>query len=98
MELAANATKHGTPLMRPLRFDFPTEMLAMAEVEDAFMLGPKYLAAPVLEDGARVRTVHLPRTDGGWTHYYSGAKYAGGANVTVPAPLDELPLFVRSGF
>ena len=42
MALAANATKYGTPLMRPLWFDFPTEMLAMAEVEDAFMFGPKY--------------------------------------------------------
>ena len=58
----------------------------------------RYLAAPVLEDGARVRTVYLPRTDGGWAHYYTGAKYAGGANVTVPAPLDELPLFVRAGY
>ena len=62
------------------------------------MMSIRYLAAPVLGSGARVRTVYLPRTDGSWAHYYTKAKYAGGANVTVPAPLDEPPPFVRAGF
>jgi alpha-glucosidase (family GH31 glycosyl hydrolase) len=39
----------------------------------------------------------LPTNEGGWTHYYSRKRYAGGANVTVPAPYDELPLFIREG-
>ena len=57
--------------------------------------GPKFLCAPVLELGARERTLYLPRSEGGWQHYYSKARFAGGANVTVAAPFDELPLFVR---
>ena len=89
---------HGTPLMRPLWFDFPHEMLAMDEVVDAFMFGPKYLAAPVLELGARTRTLFLPSTPGGWHHYYTGVAYPGGTNVTVPAPMDELPLFIRVAY
>jgi alpha-glucosidase (family GH31 glycosyl hydrolase) len=60
------------------------------------MFGPKYLAAPVLANGVRSRTVYLPATPGGWTHYYTGEKYSGGENATVSAPLDELPLFVRT--
>lgn len=84
------------PLMAPLWFHFPhDDELARREISDSFMFGPKYLAAPVLERGATTRMLYLPVNEGGWTHYYSGKTYAGGANVTVPAPYDELPLFVR---
>ena len=61
------------------------------------MLG-RYLAAPVLEQGATTRTLYLPTNAGGWTHYYTRKNYTGGVNVTVPAPFDELPLFVRAGY
>ena len=52
----------------------------------------------MLEPGATTRTLYLPASTGGWTHYYTRKAYAGGANVTVPAPFDELPLFVRAGY
>ena len=82
--------------MAPLWFHFPhDDELARREISDSFMFGPKYLAAPVLERGATTRTLYLPANEGGWTHYYSRKTYVGGANVTVPAPYDELPLFVR---
>jgi alpha-D-xyloside xylohydrolase len=82
-------------------WDFPadTVVAAISEAADgisSFMFGPKFLAAPVTIDGARQRTVYLPETPGGWTHYYSRATFPGGANVTVPAPFDELPLFERT--
>eukprot|EP01052_Picozoa_sp_SAG31_P026542 SAG31_NODE_2413_length_5741_cov_8.901099_3_plen_146_part_00 len=96
MELAANATKFGTIIMAPLWFHFPGDVeLHRREFVDSFMYGPRYLAAPVLERGLRNRTVYLPTNPNGWVHYYSRAKFAGGANVTVPAPLDELTLFIR---
>ena len=60
-------------------------------------LGPRYLAAPVLQQGATTRTLYLPENEGGWTHYYTRKVYTGGVNVTVPAPFDELPLFARAG-
>lgn len=97
MEMAANATKHGTPIMVPLWFYFPDDMeLREREATTEFMFGPKYLAAPVLEKGATTRTLYLPKSAGGWVHYYSKKHYAGGGNVTVPAPFDELPLFVKA--
>jgi alpha-D-xyloside xylohydrolase len=96
MELAANATANGTPIMVPLWFHFPHDVeLQKREIVDSFMYGPRYLAAPVLKMGARSRTVYLPANRGGWLHYYSHKKFAGGANVTVPAPFDELTLFVK---
>jgi alpha-D-xyloside xylohydrolase len=99
MSLSANASMHGTPIMTPLWFHFPHDPeLQEREVVDSFMFGPKFLAAPVLVLGARNRTVYLPRSEGGWEHYYSRGHYAGGANVTVEAPYDELPLFVRQAW
>ena len=99
MSLSANASMYGTPIMTPLWFHFPHDPeLQEREVIDSFMFGPKYLAAPVLALGARNRTVYLPRSEGGWEHYYSRAHYAGGGNVTVAAPYDELPLFVRQAW
>jgi hypothetical protein len=64
-------------------------------VSDVAQCHGRYLAAPVLEKGATTRTLYLPANTGGWTHYYSKKAFAGGQNVTVPAPFDELPLFVR---
>ena len=82
--------------MVPLCFYFPHDPeLTRREISDSFMFGPKYLAAPVLEQGATTRALYLPVSEGGWTHCYSRKRYAGGANVTVPAPYDELPLFIR---
>ena len=86
-----------TPLMAPLWFWFPHDAeLARREISDSFMFGPKYLAAPVLEQGATQRRLYLPANEGGWTHFYTRKSYPGGGNVTVDAPYDELPLFVRA--
>ena len=43
---AASAT--GTPIMRPLFFDFWSDPAA-SEIEDEMMFGPDYLVAPQLE-------------------------------------------------
>ena len=47
------ASRDGTPAIRPLLWDFPQDATATA-TDDAFMLGPDVLVAPVLEEGARV--------------------------------------------
>ena len=59
------------------------------------MFGPDLLAAPVLEYGARNRTLYLPDRAVRWKHHYSGEVFAGGQTVTVDAPLAEFPLFHR---
>ncbi|WP_424528016.1 TIM-barrel domain-containing protein [Sphaerisporangium viridialbum] len=83
----------GLPLMRPLLLEFPGDEAAW-DVDDQFMFGGDLLVAPVLGRGERVREVYLP--DGAtWTHTDTGTRHKGGARITVEAPLDRIPLFVR---
>ena len=92
--LMTEAHETGMPPMRPLLVDFPEDARAW-ETEDCYMFGPELLVAPVMESGARERTVYLPAgTD--WIDDSTGERYAGGQEVTVPAPLDVIPVFRRA--
>ncbi|MGA1857206.1 TIM-barrel domain-containing protein [Azospirillum sp. 11R-A] len=90
------AAEADEPVVRPLFYDFPEDPGAAA-TEDAFMLGPDLLVAPVLEPGADSRSVRLPENPGGWYAFHDGTHHPGGAVATVAAPLGRAPLFVRSG-
>ncbi|MDR2136388.1 MAG: glycoside hydrolase family 31 protein [Treponema sp.] len=89
------AHEKGAPVMRPLFYDFPGDPQAW-ETEDEYMFGPDYLVAPVLYPGKTGRQVYLP-AGAGWTDCWSGARHAGGAAVTAPAPLDRIPVYSRNG-
>jgi alpha-D-xyloside xylohydrolase len=90
MEHASNT---GVPPMRPLFLEFPDDPEAWT-VEDQFLLGPDVLVAPVTELGVRERRVYLPRGVT-WTDTTTGRRYVGGSRVTVDAPLERIPVFVR---
>ena len=81
--------------MRPLFFDFPEDKESW-NVEDAYMFGPDLLVAPVMEAGATERRVYLP-SGTKWTDAYTKKVYEGGNYVTVPAPIDVIPVFMREG-
>jgi alpha-glucosidase len=89
------AHAHHEPILRPLFFDFPDEAECYEE-NDAFMLGPDLLVAPVLEPGAVSRSVWLPKTVGGWHDIRTGALLSCGENQ-VEAPLGAAPAFIRAG-
>lgn len=90
------ASRDNEPAVRPLFYDFPDDS-AVRTVEDAFMLGRDLLVAPVLDEGARERSVQLPAHPGGWYDWHSRRHFPQGGLVTVEAPLGRLPLFARSG-
>lgn len=95
MKLMRRHKETGDPVMRPLFYDFPKDPLAWA-VEDAYLLGPDVLVAPVLEPGAKSREVYLPEgTD--WVDAWTGAAHRGGRKITVPTPLAAVPVFLRAG-
>ena len=87
------ASLSGMPVMRPLFFDFYKDKTAW-KIEDEYMFGPDILVAPVMEENTSERKVYLP--EGAiWTDANTKKAYSGGQNVTVPAPLDIIPVFIR---
>lgn len=89
LSLAKHASKTGEPIVRHLCYEFPDE--DFENCNTAFMLGDKFLVAPVLLKGASEKTVTLPC--GKWK--YDGKIFDGGREYTVSAPLDVLPVFER---
>ena len=89
------ASETGAPVMRPLFYDFP-EAKACWAVEDSYMFGPDLLVSPVMEAGADSRRIYLPAGTR-WTDAYTKQVYEGGQWVTVPAPIDIIPVMVREG-
>jgi Alpha-glucosidases, family 31 of glycosyl hydrolases len=89
------AHEKGTPVMRPLFYDFPKDQAAW-DVEDEYMFGPDLLVAPVTTEGARERDLYLP-AGSRWTNAFTGECFEGGRRIAVAAPLEEIPLFLRDG-
>jgi len=63
---------------------------------DEFMFGPAILVNPVLEQGARQRTVYLPDSPD-WYDFWTGASVQGSREFQADAPLDRMPLYIRAG-
>ncbi len=85
----------GAPFMRGLFMDFPGDP-RVANLGDEYMFGPALLVAPVTEQGTTTRSVYLPAgTD--WYNFWTNEKVRGGQTITVAAPIDTIPLFVRAG-
>lgn len=87
-------SESGTPIMRPVFYDFYNDKAAW-NIEDEYMFGSDILVAPIMEEGARERTVYLPEGEK-WTDAYTKKTYDGGQYVTVPAPIEIIPVFTRS--
>jgi alpha-glucosidase len=89
------ASRTGIPAVAPTLFHFPGDTATYRQ-DTEFMLGPSLLVAPVLLEGSVGRTLYLP-SGADWFDASSDTRYVGGINVTVAAPLERIPLFVRAG-
>ena len=87
------ASEDGTPVMRPLFYDFCGDK-NVYDIGDEYMFGPDLLVAPVVELGARKRMVYLPEGCR-WKDAGTGTVYDGGTRIEADAPLDTIPLFLK---
>jgi alpha-D-xyloside xylohydrolase len=94
-EQMKKAHEDGTPVLRPLFFDFPNDEIAY-EIEDEYMFGPDILVAPVLFEGMRSRKVYLPK-GAKWTDANTGTVYNSGQWIEYDAPLNVISVFLRDG-
>ncbi len=92
LEMLENASHTGIPAIRFMEFDYPNQ--GLEGIRDQFMLGDRYLVAPVLEKGATERSVKFP--EGEWKDIEEGKIYEGGKTHTVYAPIDKLPIFEKT--
>lgn len=94
-EAMKEAHEKGTPVIKPLFYDFPGDAQAWL-TSDCYLFGHDLLVAPVMEAGAAVRNVYLPAgTD--WIEAESGKTYKGGQTITAEAPLEIIPVFIKEG-
>jgi alpha-D-xyloside xylohydrolase len=95
MEQMKKAHEDGTPVMRPIFYDFPKDKITYT-IEDEYMFGPELLIAPVIHEGARSRKVYLPE-NALWTDANSGRVFTGGQYIDYEAPLSVVPVFLKDG-
>jgi len=79
--------------MRALFFDWPDDPEIWRHPFQ-HMLGDDLLVAPVVKANADRWTIYLPAAD--WVDAWTGARVLGPAVVERPAPLDEMPIYVRT--
>ena len=89
MAQAREGAKTGAPIARPMEFEFPGQ--GFEDCNDQYMLGDKYLVAPMLEPGTS-RLVKLPK--GRWQDE-NGCRYKGGKTYTIEVPMDRIPVFTQ---
>jgi alpha-D-xyloside xylohydrolase len=96
-ELDRNVSSSGVPTMRPLAYEFPSDPKCQG-INDVYMLGPKFLVAPVTQQGATTRTLYFP-AGASWLDVLGKDPLKviskGGETLTVDAPLDMIPVYAR---
>ncbi len=90
--LYQEAHENGSPLLRAMFYEFPEDETCWA-VQDQYMFGSKYLAAPIFRLNQFSREVYLPA--GQWKLTSTGQVFQGGQTVTVDAPIEYMPVFER---
>ncbi|MDE7327289.1 MAG: family 31 glucosidase [Lachnospiraceae bacterium] len=91
-DLYKEASKNGSPLIRAMFYEFPEDKTCW-ELQDQYMFGSKYLAAPIFKLNQFERDVYLPA--GTWKLTSDGSIYEGGQTVHVAAPIDYMPVFEK---
>jgi len=94
----------GAPFVRALFMDFgsdpkindPHDLNIANLTKYEYMYGPALLIAPVTEQGETSRQVYLP-AGADWYNYWTNERVHGGQTITVAAPIDTLPIFVKAG-
>lgn len=93
--LMYRANRTGLPIMEPMCSAFQEDTACYDNGVD-FMLGEALLVANVVEKGATVREIYLPKgTD--FYDFWTGEKYEGGQTIYVPVSLSSIPMFVAGG-
>ena len=84
----------GLPIMRSLWLHYADDEAAAA-IGDQYLWGRDILVAPVVERGATVRDLYLPK--GRWHDLWTESITEGGRRIRRTVDLATMPLYVRAG-
>lgn len=91
----------GSTVMRALAWEFPNDP-TLAAIDNQFLLGPAILVTPVLGQGLTSARGVFPGVGHGevWYDWYTQERVSAkaGENVSIPAPLGHIPVFIRGGY
>ena len=90
--LFEEAHENGSPLLRAMFYEFPEDEKCW-ELQDQYMFGSRYLAAPIFELNQFERQVYLPK--GQWKLTSTGEVFEGGRTVKAAAPIEYMPVFEK---
>ena len=91
--LAFENALHGTPLMRPLAFDYNQK--TWFENAQSYMWGDALLVSVVTEPNQSSWDVALP--EGVWFDFFSDTRFEGGNVVQYPLQDNTFPVWVKAG-
>lgn len=95
--LCNEAHQTGVPAVRGLVLEYPTDSVTYGNATKyQYLLGKDLLVAPIYKSSNKRDSIYLP--EGEWIDFWDGTKFEGKTTLmNYSAPLDKLPLFVRSG-
>ena len=93
--LLYEASTEGSPIMRPLFYEFQNDTNTYDESFD-FMYGKSMLVASIYDKGVTTRKIYLPNGCT-WYDWYTKKMYNGGQTIEIKTSIDKIPLFFRSG-
>jgi len=91
------ASVSGTPVLRPHYYVHPSDEAAFA-IEDQFYLGGTgLLVKPVVTEGAETVSIYLPPNEIYYDYFTYAVHRGSGSAITLPAPLDKIPVLMQAG-
>jgi alpha-glucosidase (family GH31 glycosyl hydrolase) len=91
---AKETCETGVPIIRALWLHYPDDAAAV-DHGDEYLYGREILVAPVVEKGAAMRSLYLPR--GNWYDFWTKERFEGGREIERKVDLETIPLYVRAG-
>ncbi|MEU8819413.1 TIM-barrel domain-containing protein [Actinoplanes sp. NPDC048796] len=93
---AKEATRTGTPIVRPMYLAYPGQQEAYATAGSQYLYGDDFLVAPVTTPGDTATTTVWFPPGHNWKDYFTGKVYQGGTTAQVTSTMATMPVFVRS--
>jgi alpha-glucosidase (family GH31 glycosyl hydrolase) len=93
--IAFENNQKGTPLMRPLLFEEPTDTI-IQKVNETYLWGNDFLITPITQPDVTTKSIYFPKSSN-WFDFYSDTKYQGGSTENIVLNQETIPTFVRGG-